>query len=196
MRNANADETYISAVLGQIRWKKARPVIQKELEGHIEEHRQEAKSNGLDDTASLEKVVTAMGDPLETGRRLDKLHRPRVDVLMLISISVLVAFTLALVIYSILAQYSEPGYAQGLAFTAVGFGIGILCASADIRRVIRRASLLLVFGSFAGLLAFGLLSAPCWLTIHPLLLSSIGTTSRSVAACSFFSRAFPDWLRV
>ncbi len=153
MHNGNPEESYISAVLRQIQWKKARPVIQKELEGHIEEHLREVKNSGLDDTASMEVSVKAMGDPLETGRRLDRLHRPRVDVLMLISVAILITFPLALIIYSITAQYNEPNYIQGLATTAIGFGIGIACVLADIRRIIRIASLPLVIGSLVGLLA-------------------------------------------
>lgn len=154
MHNGNSEENYISTVLGQIRWKKARPVIQKELEGHIEEHRQEAKNCGLDDAAALDKAVIAMGDPLETGRRLDRLHRPRVDVPMVASAAILIAFTLTLVVYSILAQYSEPDYLQSLAVTFVGFGIGIAAASVDIRRIIAKASLPMVITGLAGLLAF------------------------------------------
>lgn len=156
MHNENSEENYISAVLGQIRWKKARPVIQKELEGHIEEHRQEAKNCGLDDAAALDKAVIAMGDPLETGRRLDRLHRPRVDVPMVASAAILIAFTLTLVVYSILAQYSEPDYLQSLAVTFVGFGIGIAAASVNIRRIIAKASFVLVIGGLAGLLGFSI----------------------------------------
>lgn len=158
MRNENSEESYISAVLGQIRWKKARPVIQKELEGHIEEHRLEAEKSGIDDAAALENAVTAMGDPLETGRRLDRLHRPRVDVLMLISAAVLIAYTLALIIYSIFAQYSDPEYLNALAVTTLGVGIGITCASLDVRRIITKASIPLVISSLAGLLLSCLLT--------------------------------------
>jgi hypothetical protein len=77
-----------------------------------------------------------------------------VDVLMLISAAVLISYCLALIIYSILAQYSEPHYIHALAVTAFGFCIGIFCASADMRRIIGKASLPLVIGGLAGLLAF------------------------------------------
>jgi len=198
MRNGNSEESYINAVLGQIRWRKARPVIQKELEGHIEEHRLEAEKNGLEDAAALDTAVKAMGDPVETGRRLDRLHRPRMDVLMLISVSVLIAYSLALVIYSIFAQYNEPEYIQTLILTFIGFGIGIVCASFDIRRIIGKASLAIMTGSLFGLSAIFIASR--FFSAYSM---ETGATSESLliiswfdllptAACSFSWRVMPD----
>ena len=181
MLNENPREHYIRTVLKQIRWKKARPVIQEELEGHIDEHQQEAKNSGLDDAAALENAVKAMGDPLETGRKLDRLHRPRTDVLMAISVAVLIAFTLALVVYSITAQYSEPEYIQTLILTFIGFGVGIVCASFDIRKMTGKASLPIMTGSLFGLLAIFIASR--FFSTYSM---ETGATSESLLITSWF----------
>jgi cell division protein FtsW (lipid II flippase) len=154
MRNDDRISSYLQSVLGQIRWKKARPTVEEELDGHIEEHIQSAMEKGLSEESAVSEAVLAMGDPLETGRRLDRLHRPRVDILLALSASLLIAFSLALIFFYYFQFRFELSDIKLFLPFAFAFCLGIACASADIRRIVEKAALPMVIGGLVGLLAF------------------------------------------
>ena len=70
-------EEYLSAVEEQIRCKKVRPMVRRELEDHIQDQRDAYISEGKIGREAEKLAVCQMGDPVETGRALDRIHRPR-----------------------------------------------------------------------------------------------------------------------
>lgn len=66
---------YLDEVGAQIRWKRARPVVLRELERHLEDQRDAFAAEGQENPESL--AVEEMGDPVSVGAELDLLHRPR-----------------------------------------------------------------------------------------------------------------------
>lgn len=70
-------EAYLEKLLSQIRCKKARPYISDEIRGHIECQIEDNLAAGMDYEEAQKCAVEDMGDPVEVGVSLDKIHRPR-----------------------------------------------------------------------------------------------------------------------
>ena len=89
----------------QLRWKKARPLVEDELLTHLCDQRDTLMAQGMDETIATAESLRLTGDPYEIGTALDRVHRPKTPTAL---------FVLAAVIAL-----------SGLAFTAlVSFGDG------------------------------------------------------------------------
>lgn len=85
------EKNYIETLLAQIREKRAREGVQREVQGHIQEQKAHYMSDGLTEELAEEKAIADMGDPVETGIALDQIHRPKPAWGMLAIIAVLCA---------------------------------------------------------------------------------------------------------
>ncbi len=68
---------YLDDVCKQIRFRAARKVLRKELAAHIDDKKAELEKSGVQDAEA--KAIAAMGDPAETGRALNAIHKPRTE---------------------------------------------------------------------------------------------------------------------
>ena len=108
---------YTEKVFAKLKWKKVRPLVKEELEAHLAESSGElflsrncsgdaesplacgetsspdANRASFDDESD-QAAITAMGQPEETGERLNGLYRPRVDVVLLVGVGLLMALAL------------------------------------------------------------------------------------------------------
>ena len=93
-------EEYLQLVTDQIRCKKARPDVKTELENHILDQMESYRNEGMEEQEAMEQAILEMGDPIEVGVELDRIHRPKMSwgILLLVEIlggmSVLLQFTL------------------------------------------------------------------------------------------------------
>ena len=71
-------EEYIKMLLEQVRFEKAHKAIGDEIRAHIEEQIEANVSDGMDRVTAEKKAVEDMGDPMEVGMSLDRVHRPQV----------------------------------------------------------------------------------------------------------------------
>ena len=67
---------YISTVCEQIKWKKAVPGIQDELQDHILCHKEALVAGGMDETAAIEQAIAQTGDAAVIGKKLNRANRP------------------------------------------------------------------------------------------------------------------------
>lgn len=79
MRQHNVVDDYLSAVCRQIRWKKAHGAVAEEIRDHINDQIEVFIAKGTDEAAAAEAAIREMGDPVETGTQLDRVHRPKTD---------------------------------------------------------------------------------------------------------------------
>ena len=79
-------EEYIKKLLEQVRFQKAHKAIGDEIRAHIEDQIEENISNGMDNETAEKRAVQDMGDPVEAGIELDKVHRPRIAWGVIISV--------------------------------------------------------------------------------------------------------------
>ena len=70
-------EEYLEAVGAEIRWRRARRPLLRELSDHIADQAADFQAQGLEEEAALDRAVAEMGDPETVGRDLDRLHRPQ-----------------------------------------------------------------------------------------------------------------------
>ena len=69
-------EEYLHTLTEQIRCKMARGTIEKEINDHIEDQKEEFLGEGMSQTEAEEAAVREMGDPVEVGLEMDRIHRP------------------------------------------------------------------------------------------------------------------------
>ena len=65
--------------VGQMRCRAMRPVVGKELEAHMEDQKEAYLAEGMAPEEAERLAVAQMGDPVEAGMELDRVHRPRMD---------------------------------------------------------------------------------------------------------------------
>lgn len=87
----NAKE-FLNNVSKEIRYKPANKYISDELESHIEELKNDNLCKGLSEEQAEETAVEQMGDAKKIGKRLNRIHRPKLDWKILILIMILIVF--------------------------------------------------------------------------------------------------------
>lgn len=70
-------KTYMTTLLEQVADHRARIDIAKEIQQHIEEQAGANEAEGMEREEALEAAVADMGDPVETGVELNRIHRPK-----------------------------------------------------------------------------------------------------------------------
>ena len=68
---------YLETVGGQIRWRRARRLLLRELSDHIADQAAAFEAEGRSPEEALAGAVAEMGEPEAVGRELDRLHRPQ-----------------------------------------------------------------------------------------------------------------------
>lgn len=92
---------FLETVCKEIKYKPARSGIEEELKLHIQDIKEDYIKNGMQETEAEEKAVSQMGNAEEIGKKLNKIHKPKLDWKLLILIAILVGFGIAI---SILKQ--------------------------------------------------------------------------------------------
>ena len=150
--NGMRAEEYLNILTEQIRCKMARGEVKEEMRAHIEDQTRAFMSEGMERSEAERMAVREMGDPVETGNELDKIHRPRMPWGMLALIAVLTVCGY-LALYLLDQQMVEAGgetqmYVFGnvqrqLFFTVTGFFVMAGVYFVDYTRIAERAEWLL-----------------------------------------------------
>lgn len=82
-------KAYLDTVDAQIRWKRARPALRRELRTHLEEQKADCMAAGMREADAEAEAVRQMGDAQAVGQALDAVHRPRKQTLLLIPAALL-----------------------------------------------------------------------------------------------------------
>ncbi|WP_066250667.1 FtsW/RodA/SpoVE family cell cycle protein [Neobacillus drentensis] len=80
----NKKHVFLNEVIAQIKSKEAKKYVASELSFHLKEAKKVWVEKGLTGTEAEEKAVEQMGSPIKLGQQLNKLHRPRVDWVLVI----------------------------------------------------------------------------------------------------------------
>lgn len=85
-KNFTEQEYYLELLLEQIQCQKAKEAVEEEIRCHIEDQKAAYMENGMEEQDAEKEAVRQMGDPVEAGIRLDKVHRPKMawDMIILI----------------------------------------------------------------------------------------------------------------
>lgn len=130
-------EEYIRILLEQIRCKKARPMIEQEIRSHIEDQAEANRAAGMTPAVALSAAVKDMGNPVEAGISLDRIHRPRFSrkllfIMICISLlNILIHITIGLH-EDMLNGYTGEAYIRRIILHVfLGFGVMLLCCHLD-----------------------------------------------------------------
>ena len=87
-------DEYLRTVTEQVRCSRMHDSIAEELKDHILDQAEAFEEEGTDHEQALELAVREMGDPVETGVALDRIHRPHMSVKMLVLVSLISVLSL------------------------------------------------------------------------------------------------------
>lgn len=113
---------FLNHVCEQIQYKPVQNDIAEELKSHVEDLKKEFMLEGMEEKEAEKKAVEQMGNAEEIGKKLNQIHRPKLDWKLLLITCVLLVFG-ALVVLIRKGEYSTSNYGLtlilGVVFSAV-----------------------------------------------------------------------------
>lgn len=119
---------YSKTVCGQIRWKKAHPVITEEIGNHLIDQMNAYIAEGADEAAATDDAIAQMGDPVIIGTQLDRTHRPKPQWSMIILTAALLIIGFVIRIYIF---HNTGQWAPSLIYSFAGFALMIAAYFTD-----------------------------------------------------------------
>lgn len=167
----------------QIRTRRARPAIVREIENHIEDQKKDFMAEGMTEEEAEEAAVLEMGDPVETGAALDRIHRPKMEwsvlagVLFISILGFVLQYVVLLTAYpsgiSWTEIFTDRVIGKHLLFTLAGILLMLLICWADYTIINRYAVVLWILVN--ALLVFCVMTSPL-LNGRPHYLTSLSGT--------------------
>lgn len=81
---------FLDNVCKEIKYKPANKTISDELESHIEEIKEENICKGMSVEEAENNAVKQMGDAKKIGKKLNKIHKPKLDFITLILAGIMI----------------------------------------------------------------------------------------------------------
>lgn len=130
-------EEYLDRLTEQIRCRKARGPVRKEICQHIEEQTEEYMTQGMTQAEASEAAVQDMGDPVEAGTELDRIHRPQMAWKLILLIGVIGALCLALqlAVHSHSPEYVKGTEARQIFYYLAGYAAMVAVCYLDYSRI-------------------------------------------------------------
>lgn len=143
---------FLNSVCEQIKYEPIREEIAQEMENHLMESKENYMSEGMSEKQAEETATKQMGNAGEIGKKLNKIHRPKLDWKLLLITFVLVIFG-GLVSFTRAVSYNSNGkmYSQSIfcyvltVFMGIFFSVWIYFL--DYRKIFRKAKYLYGFAS-------------------------------------------------
>ena len=131
---------FLNKVSKEIKYKPANKTITEELESHIEEAKKDYLCKGYSESEAEEMAVKQMGDAKKIGKRLNKIHRPKMDWMLMGLIIILFSFRI------ILSVNSTNNYIN-VKYLIVGLICGSIIYFFDYRKIKKCANLIYFISS-------------------------------------------------
>lgn len=152
---------FLENVVIRIKYKPIRNDISEELKSHIEEIKDEYLEEGYAEKEAEEKAISQMGDAEDIGKKLNKIHRPRLDWKMLIIICILLACGLLVTfvraenhIYVMNGSELPLGIiTKYIVFVILGFLCGICIYFMDYRKMYKYSNYIYIMASLSIILS-------------------------------------------
>ena len=124
-------DEYLNIVSEQIRYTKIRGTVAEELKNHILDQAEAYEACGAFPEEALERAVREMGDPVETGVALDRIHRPQMNWGIVIAIGIISILSIGIFYAAdIVARDAYPWQRQA-SFVVAGFLLMLLVYRLD-----------------------------------------------------------------
>ena len=83
---------FLDKVCNEIKYEPVKSGISEELKLHIQEIKEEYQNQGMEEKEAEEKAVSQMGEAEDIGRKLNKIHKPKLDWKLLLLIFILMGY--------------------------------------------------------------------------------------------------------
>ena len=154
---------FLDNVSNQIKYKPIRGIITEELEEHIDETINENMTNGLSEELAEETAIKQMGNPIQIGQKLNKVHKPKIDWITLIMTLILILFggQLAILLYpDVSFEKGTLGLnnfmtakLQYIIFT-ITILLSIFIYFYDYRKIYKHSKIIYILATFLNIIAF------------------------------------------
>jgi len=115
---------FLDDVCKQIQYKPVRKSIAEELEMHIQEKKEAYIENGMQEIEAEETAVSQMGFAEEIGKRLNKIHKPKLDWKLFALVFILMAFGMLAVILK--TPFKGNSYiGNTILYMLIGIGVSV-----------------------------------------------------------------------
>ena len=131
---------FLNKVSKEIKYKPANKTITEELESHIEEAKKDYLCKGYSENEAEEMAVEQMGNAKKIGKELNKIHRPKLDLMLIGLIIILFSFRI------ILSVNSTNNYIN-VKYLIVGLICGSIIYFFDYRKIKKCANLIYFISS-------------------------------------------------
>lgn len=138
-------EEYIQVLLEQIRCKKAQPYIREEICGHLEEQIENNMAVGMSRVDAEKAAVEDMGSPIEVGIALDRIHRPKMNW-VLISLMAVIALA-GIILHELMWRQMgllASGSREFVKHTIIGFAMMLVVYRIDYSVIARFSKVIAV----------------------------------------------------
>ena len=138
---------FLEKVCDEIKYKPIRKDISEELELHIQEQKEEFVKDGMSNSKAEEKAVLNMGEATEIGKKLDKIHRPKLDWILLLLVAILIGFGFLVTV--IKSQRMDMDYylIRHVIFCVVGLIFSIIIYFYDYRKYLKYSNFIYFLSS-------------------------------------------------
>ena len=153
---------FLDDVCCEVKYKSANKFILDELEGHIEDLKNDNLCKGYTEVQAEEKAVEQMGNAKEIGKRLNKIHKPKLDLITLIFGFIFICFGgqfLSLFYPNEYWNYQGTSYwvtHYRLTYIELIWGIilSVLIYFYDYRKICKHSKFLYVLATFLNIVAY------------------------------------------
>ncbi len=146
-------KSFLDDVCEQIKYKPAKKEISNELEIHIKELKEDYMNDGMGELEAEEKAVLQMGIAKDIGKRLNRIHRPKLNWQLLLAIIFLICF--GILISTFKQQISHSGYiGNTIIYMLFGFITSIVIYLCDYKKMKKYSSIIYLIATLIMLLPF------------------------------------------
>lgn len=150
---------YLKSICEQIKYKPIREEISNEIEVHIIDLKQEYISDGIKEEDAEQKAIEQMGNAEEIGKKLNQIHRPRLDFKLIFIIIILLGFGF-LVSFIRASQLVTNGneansMTKYIFFLIIGVVLSVPIYFIDYRKILKYSNIL--YGIASGIILWTLL---------------------------------------
>jgi len=132
---------FLENVCSEIKYKPIRKDISDELELHIQDIKEEYIASGMNDNEAEEKAVSNMGDAEEIGKKLNRIHRPKLDWLLLILVAILIGFGFLIIFIRATRHQDTYSVNRAIKFVSIGLIASIVVYFMDYRKSLKCSNL-------------------------------------------------------
>ena len=182
---------FLDNVCEQIKYKPIREDIAEELKNHIEELKENYIQEGMKEEIAEKKAIEQMGDSKEIGKRLNKIHKTKLDWKLLVILTILLCLGfLVVLIKNGLDGNSYIG--KYIIFLIIGIILGTVIYFIDYKRLSKYSNILYLIAT--GLIFWTMLYGKMINGIPHLYISNIISCVPTVISMPLYIIAFVGFI--